>query len=67
MLLPLFGDYTGLQVLLTESGGLAVALVAFLMLFILTPIAYGSGAPGEILGPTLILGASRLCLGGSDW
>ncbi len=59
LLPPLFRDYTGLRILLTESGGdWRIALVAFATLFILTPIAYGANAPGGIFGPSLILGAS---------
>lgn len=59
LLPPLFRDYSGLRSLLTESeDAWSVAPIAFILLFFLTPIAYGSGAPGGIFAPTLILGAS---------
>ncbi len=59
LLPPLFRDYSGLRLLLTENADAwSVAPIAFVLLMILTPIAYGSGAPGGIFAPTLILGAS---------
>ncbi|MGK7877088.1 MAG: chloride channel protein [Xenococcaceae cyanobacterium] len=59
LLPPLYRDYTGLRVLLTESeGAWSVAAIAFGMLFVLASIAYGSGAPGGLFAPSLILGAS---------
>ena len=54
-----FRDSTGLRETLT-AGELSapVTIVAFIAQFILTLIAYGSGAPGGLFAPSLLLGAS---------
>ncbi|MFB2894851.1 chloride channel protein [Aerosakkonemataceae cyanobacterium BLCC-F50] len=59
-LLPIaFRDNTGLrELLVTGQGNWQFAAIAFISYFILTIIAYGSGAPGGLFAPTLILGAA---------
>lgn len=59
-LLPIaFHDNTGLrELLITGQGSWQFAAIAFLSYFVLTIIAYGSGAPGGLFAPTLILGAA---------
>lgn len=59
LLPPFFRDNTGLQESL--SGGTTfwqLTLLAFVVKFVLTLIAYGSGAPGGLFAPSLILGAA---------
>jgi chloride channel protein, CIC family len=60
MLLPTdFRDSTGLQdIVLTGESGWQIPLLAFGVKFLLTIIAFGSGAPGGIFTPALILGSS---------
>lgn len=54
-----FRDHSGLRELLTTGDAdLGVAAVAFSIHALLTPFAYGSGAPGGLFSPTLILGAT---------
>ncbi len=61
MLPPSFRDNTGLrESLITGSSPPSVAAIAFAAQFILTLIAFGSGAPGGLFAPSLILGS---CLG----
>ena len=61
MLPPSFRDNTGLrESLITEGSHPSVAAIAFAAQFILTLIAFGSGAPGGLFAPSLILGS---CLG----
>ncbi|MDZ7995267.1 MAG: chloride channel protein [Nostoc sp. EfeVER01] len=61
MLPPSFRDNTGLrESLITGSSHPSVAAIAFAAQFILTLIAFGSGAPGGLFAPSLILGS---CLG----
>jgi CIC family chloride channel protein len=56
-----FRDNTGLrEYLITGSANVSFAAIAFLAQFILTLIAFGSGAPGGLFAPSLILGS---CLG----
>ncbi|MEH2260608.1 chloride channel protein [Nostoc sp.] len=61
MLPPSFRDNTELrESLITEGSHPSVAAIAFAAQFILTLIAFGSGAPGGLFAPSLILGS---CLG----
>ncbi|MCL6755273.1 chloride channel protein [Nostoc sp. CCCryo 231-06] len=61
MLPPSFRDNTGLrESLITGGSHPTVAAIAFAAQFILTLIAFGSGAPGGLFAPSLILGS---CLG----
>ncbi|MFM6308376.1 MAG: chloride channel protein, partial [Dolichospermum sp.] len=56
-----FRDNTGLrEFIITGEANIPVAGIAFITQFILTLIAFGSGAPGGIFAPSLILGS---CLG----
>ncbi|MFB2970139.1 chloride channel protein [Aerosakkonema sp. BLCC-F183] len=59
-LLPIaFHDNTGLrELLVTGQASWQFAAIAFFSYFILTIVAYGSGAPGGLFAPTLILGAA---------
>ncbi|MEJ6483460.1 chloride channel protein [Nostoc punctiforme UO1] len=61
MLPQSFRDNTGLrESLITGGSQPTVAAIAFTAQFILTLIAFGSGAPGGLFAPSLILGS---CLG----
>ncbi|MBC1294858.1 chloride channel protein, partial [Nostoc sp. UCD122] len=61
MLPPSFRDNTGLrESLITGGAHPTVAAIAFTAQFILTLIAFGSGAPGGLFAPSLIMGS---CLG----
>ncbi len=52
------GQMMGEQLLAgTLSAGLTALLVLFVMKFLLTVLSYGSGAPGGIFAPMLVLGA----------
>jgi len=54
-----FRDNTGLQEFLsTGSVTWELLLLAFTIKFFLTLVAYGSGAPGGIFAPSLVLGAA---------
>ncbi len=56
-------DNTGLQeFLVTGSAGWQMIAIAFVAKFLLTLLAYGSGAPGGIFAPSLVLGAALGCL-----
>ncbi|MGJ5673219.1 MAG: chloride channel protein [Nostochopsis sp.] len=56
-----FRDNTGLrEFVLAGKANASVAAIAFLAQFILTLLAFGSGAPGGLFAPSLILGS---CLG----
>jgi chloride channel protein, CIC family len=56
-----FRDNTGLrEFVIAGSVDVSVVAIAFLAQFILTLIAFGSGAPGGLFAPSLILGS---CLG----
>lgn len=59
-LLPnIFQDNTGLRGLLGLGNvGWQLALVAFIVQFGLTLVAYGSGAPGGLFAPSLVMGAA---------
>ncbi|MDZ8241160.1 MAG: chloride channel protein [Nostoc sp. ChiQUE01a] len=61
MLPPSFRDNTGLrEYVITGVAHPTVAAIAFGAQFILTLVAFGSGAPGGLFAPSLILGS---CLG----
>lgn len=54
-----FRDNTGLrESVITGSANVPLAAIAFVAQFILTLIAFGSGAPGGLFAPSLILGSS---------
>jgi CIC family chloride channel protein len=56
-------DNTGLQeFLVTGSAGWQLVAIAFAAKFLLTLLAYGSGAAGGIFAPSLVLGAALGCL-----
>ena len=56
-------DNTGLQeFLVTGSAGWQLVAIAFVVKFLLTLLAYGSGAAGGIFAPSLVLGAALGCL-----
>ncbi|WP_016952810.1 chloride channel protein [Anabaena sp. PCC 7108] len=59
-LLPLsFRDNTGLRdMIMTGEVSWSIAAIAFLSQFVLTLVAYGSGAPGGLFAPALTLGAA---------
>lgn len=57
----LYHDYSGLREALVEGNlGLSTILMALVLQFVLTVIAYSSGAPGGLFAPSLTMGA---CLG----
>ncbi|MBG1271666.1 chloride channel protein [Nostoc sp. WHI] len=61
MLPASFRDNTGLrEYVITGEAHISVAAIAFAAQFILTLVAFGSGAPGGLFAPSLILGS---CLG----
>ncbi|MBD2355009.1 chloride channel protein [Tolypothrix sp. FACHB-123] len=61
MLPPSFRDNTGLrEYLITGQANALLAAIAFVSQFVLTLVAFGSGAPGGLFAPSLILGS---CLG----
>jgi len=54
-----FRDNTGLQDFLSTGGvDWHLLLLAFAIKFVLTLVAYGSGAPGGLFAPSLVLGAA---------
>jgi chloride channel protein, CIC family len=54
-----FRDNTGLrESVITGSANVPLAAIAFVAQFVLTLIAFGSGAPGGLFAPSLILGSS---------
>ncbi len=54
-----FRDNTGLQDMISAGdAGWQVTLLAFVAKFLLTLLAVGSGAPGGIFSPSLVLGAA---------
>lgn len=54
-----FRDNTGLQDFFsTGNATWSITLLAFVAKFVLTLVAYGSGAPGGIFAPSLILGSA---------
>ena len=64
VLLPVAAqDNTGLrEFLVTGSASWQIIAIAFVVEFGLTLLAYGSGAPGGIFAPALILGSALGCL-----
>jgi chloride channel protein, CIC family len=59
LLPPAVRDNTGLQDFLsTGVAGWQVTLLVFWVKFVLTLVAYGSGAPGGIFAPSLVLGSA---------
>ncbi|AFZ25058.1 chloride channel protein EriC [Cylindrospermum stagnale PCC 7417] len=61
MLPEYFRDNTGLrEYVITGDAHFSLAAIAFIAQFFLTLVAFGSGAPGGIFAPSLILGS---CLG----
>ncbi len=65
-LLPVpFRDNTGFrQYVITGEADASLAAIAFVAQFILTLLAFGSGAPGGLFAPSLILGSTLGCLVG---
>jgi len=58
---PLYNDYSGLrEALVAGNLGLNAIVLALVLQFVLTIIAYSSGAPGGLFAPSLTMGA---CLG----
>ncbi|MEO0947975.1 MAG: chloride channel protein, partial [Cyanobacteria bacterium J06641_5] len=56
---PFYRNYAGLrELLLTEIDDWQTTAVALVSQFLLTIVAYGSGAPGGLFAPALLLGAS---------
>jgi CIC family chloride channel protein len=56
-----FRDHAGLrELMITDQADIYLAAIAFIAQFILTLVAFGSGAPGGLFAPSLILGS---CLG----
>ncbi|MBE9040893.1 chloride channel protein [Oscillatoriales cyanobacterium LEGE 11467] len=60
-----FRDNTGLREFLsTGEANIGIVAIAFVAKFALTTIAYGSGAPGGLFAPALVLGSALGCLVG---
>jgi CIC family chloride channel protein len=56
---PFFRDNAGLRdFLITGEGGWQITAIALVAYFFLTLIAYGSGAPGGLFSPALVLGSA---------
>ncbi|MCW5822181.1 MAG: chloride channel protein [Cyanobacteria bacterium TGS_CYA1] len=54
-----FHNYAGMRILLSSGAtDWTTALLAFPIFFILTVVAYGSGAPGGLFAPSLTLGSA---------
>lgn len=59
LLPPFFQNNAGLRdFLLTGDAGWQMVAIAFIAHFILTPLAYGSGAPGGLFAPGLVMGSA---------
>ncbi|AFY33548.1 chloride channel protein [Calothrix sp. PCC 7507] len=60
-----FRDNTGLrEYVITGEANASLVAIAFVAQFILTLLAFGSGAPGGLFAPSLILGSTLGCLVG---
>jgi CIC family chloride channel protein len=57
-----YHNYAGVRGLFLIGADPGTAAVVFVEFFLLTLIAYGSGAPGGLFAPTLVLGSSIGCL-----
>ncbi|MFP3422366.1 chloride channel protein, partial [Bacillus sp. SIMBA_161] len=56
---PFFQDNAGLRdFLITGEGGWQITAIALIAYFFLTLIAYGSGAPGGLFSPALVIGSA---------
>lgn len=56
---PFFRNNAGLQdFLITGEGGWQMTAIALVVYFFLTLIAYGSGAPGGLFSPALVIGSA---------
>jgi len=57
---PFFRDNAGLRDLLItgQEGGWQITAIALVAYFFLTLVAYGSGAPGGLFSPALVLGSA---------
>lgn len=56
---PFFRDNAGLRdILITGEGGWQITAIALVAYFFLTLLAYGSGAPGGLFSPALVLGSA---------
>ncbi|AFZ43783.1 Cl- channel voltage-gated family protein [Halothece sp. PCC 7418] len=56
---PFFRDNAGLRdFLITGEGGWQITAIALIAYFFLTLIAYGSGAPGGLFSPALVIGSA---------
>ena len=59
LLPPFFRDNAGLRdFLITGEGGWQITAIALVAYFFLTLVAYGSGAPGGLFSPALVLGSA---------
>lgn len=59
LLPPDFRDNNGLrELLITGKAGWELTSIAFVAYFVLTLVSYGSGAPGGLFHPSLVLGAA---------
>jgi len=56
---PFFRDNAGLRdFLITGEGGWQMTAIALIAYFFLTLVAYGSGAPGGLFSPALVIGSA---------
>jgi len=56
---PFFRDNAGLRdILITGQGGWEITAIALIAYFFLILVAYGSGAPGGLFSPALVLGSA---------
>jgi CIC family chloride channel protein len=65
LLPPYFRDNTGFrEYVITGEANASLVAIAFVAQFLLTLVAFGSGAPGGLFAPSLILGSTLGCLVG---